>query len=898
MVVGVSRGIALFNRFGFITFVVAFLAAVIHLGLPPTSQAQQTAQCDSLLRRGRWLNNHTFAPTTWQPDGCALQHYNQAYLNKCMKKPNSNIIFMGDSTARQLFWETAHMLDPSLKADFNVHGNAKFTRSKDNITVHLFWDPYLDSEESMGLVTKIANGTLLQGGGPATILYVTSGLWHAMFHEPREKTQIAFETAIDNFVEVIRNAKPGAFEAVYFAPTQLAQYFRLDLWRKKNITKKVVDKMYAYTDKIFDYNYKTDTGSGIIYSNDKHRRPLIYYFPAMNRLGANKNSLYDRLGLHLAWPVVTVQVDLLYNHFCNRNIQDVLAPTTTCCVTYDRTDRERMAIMGWVALVAVATVVAARRPSSGIKLAAWVGIACLYSYMCERTTWIPNETRTFVGWIESFLLFQVAVTAITLSIASSAPITDNNNHFLADDDDHNSICRNDSNATLADTAERLYFDEWKGLLMVAWLLLAYTGLDDYSYYYLRIVKSVIESTFLYIEIRTFTVALTSTTITAAATVALLVRRLINVALLPILLALTLKVDLYQAYHTLPIKFGLWYVITAVVIRLLHLVLGVSSSKHQSYREMAIKIAKVVASGAVFLGITGFILSEIWIPSFFDKEEVLRAIRSDFFVPLVAINVVIWSQMSAGFIGANGGKSNNITIKNRYLGIALFFILAIAGNYLAFINPGGGHGRSTVIHFITFYFIFFYTMVLRPVSAVIMRESLNSSQKALSPRFYYSRFLAYWGPCWVQLLVLSQHILLTKNGHVKVHLVSTSLANYRMSAISQTINYILVFAFYGLVARNITSLLPAQDMLPDSVATANKNNNASDENGIAVTHDLNNDGFEINDDDDYDLDIEAQQKLPLALAAVSDPSIKSQPASPGSSSRTARSSLEDEIAKQV
>ncbi|KAF5119658.1 hypothetical protein DV452_001523 [Geotrichum candidum] len=895
MVVGVSRGIALFKRFGFITFLVAFLAAVVHLGLPPTSPAQQAAQCDSLLHRGRWLNNHTIIPTTWQPDGCALQHYNQAYLNKCMKKPNSNIIFMGDSTARQLFWETAHMLDPTLKADFNVHGNAKFTRSKDNITVHLFWDPYLNRKESMGVISKIANGTRLTNDGPTTILYVTAGLWHAMFHKPREKIQISFETAIDNFVEVIRNAKPGAFEAVYFAPTQLPQYFRLDLWRKKNITKKVLDKMYAYTEKIFDYNYETDTGSGIIYSNDKHRRPLIYYFPAMNRLGANKNSLYDRLGLHLTWPLVTVQVDLLYNHFCNRNIQDVLPPTTTCCVTYDRTNRERLAVMGWVALVAIATAVAARRPSSAIKLAAWVGIACLYSFMCERTTWIPNETRAFVGWIESFLLFQVAVTAIVLSIANSAPTKSNNNHHLAggDDDSHNST---GNTGTLVDTAERLYFDEWKGLLMVAWLLLAYTGLDDYSYYYLRIVKSVIESTLLYIEIRSFAVALTATATTAPATVALLVRRLINVALLPMLLALTLKVDLYQAYRTLPIKFGMWYVITAVVIRLLHLVLGASLSTHQSRRELSIKIAKVVLSGAAFLGITGFILSELWMPSFFDKEEVLRTIRSDFFVPLVAINVVVWSRMSASVIGYGGGNSKNLTLKKRYLAIGLFLSLAIVGNYLVFINPGGGHGRATVIHVVTFYFIFFYTVILRPASDAITAKSLNASQKSSTPRFYYSRFLAYWGPCWVQLLVLSQHILLTKNGHVKIHLIPTSLASFRMSAVSQTINYIIVFALYGIVARNITRLLPTQDVVPESLVS-NKSNNFGARDGTGVTHNLdNNDGFDINEDD-YDLDMEAQQKLPLTLTVTSDPSIKSQPTSPGGSSRTTRSSFDDDVVKQ-
>lgn len=889
MVARLSKGIALFNRFGFIAFVVAFLAAVINLGLPPTNQQQLAAQRNSLLRRGRWLNNHTLAPTTWQPDGCSLQHYNQAFLHKCMLKPNSNIIFMGDSTARQLFWETAHMLDPKVTADFNIHGNAKYTRTKDNITVHLFWDPYLDRQDSMGMVTQIANGTLLPNGGPATILYVTTGLWHAMFHKPRNKIQPAFERAVDNFVEVIRNAKPGTFEAVYFAPTQLAQYFRLDLWRKVNITKKVVDKMYAYTDKIFDYNYKSDTGSGIIYSNDKHRKPLIYYFPVMNRLGSNKNSLYDRLGLHLAWPVVSVQVDLLYNHFCNTKIQDILPPTTTCGVTYDRTEKERMFIIGWVGLVAIATAFSMRRPSNkSLKLVAWIGVACLYSHLCERTIWIANETSSFVGFIESFLLIQVLVVAIVLSITGSL-LPSTANHFAVDDNTKDDI--------LVNTAESIYFAEWKGLLMAGWLLLAYTGLDNYSFYHLRIAKSVIESTLLYIEIHTFAVALTTTAMTTRATILMLARRLLNVTLLPMLLALTLKVDLYQAYRTLPIKFGLWYVVTAVVIRLLYLVFGASSTAHQSNSQLAIKIIKVLGSGAAFLIITGFILSQIWSPSFFDKKEVLKAVRADFFVPLVAINITIWTRMSAEFGGSSAGENKNTLLKKRYLYLALFFIFTIIGNYLTFVNPGSGHGRSTVIHFVTFYFIFFYTVILRPIpkSSVTVRSGHTTAGKLSlsSTLFHYSRFLVYWGPCWVQLLVLSQHILLTKNGHVKVHLIPTSLVNYRMSVISQTFNYVIVFVIYGLVARSITSLMPSPDPVPESVeATLNSDSSDNNNEHTIFVRDNNNDGFDIDDD----LDIEAQ-KRPLTLDVVSSPSTDSCPTTPDSLSHSTDTSLENEQVKQ-
>ncbi|KAK7694960.1 hypothetical protein QCA50_002148 [Cerrena zonata] len=65
--------------------------------------------CNSLLTKGRWLD-HAFK--NWQPDGCMMYNYQQKDIPTCMgSKP---IIFIGDSVTRQLFFQTAHIVDPNL----------------------------------------------------------------------------------------------------------------------------------------------------------------------------------------------------------------------------------------------------------------------------------------------------------------------------------------------------------------------------------------------------------------------------------------------------------------------------------------------------------------------------------------------------------------------------------------------------------------------------------------------------------------------------------------------------------------------------------------------------------------------------------------------------------------
>lgn len=87
-----------------------FLSACIHFSSRRTSTEATTSpydsrnpyQCDTILKSGRYNDYSSASPTSWQPEGCVMRNYNKLDdLNLCLN-PGDQIIFYGDSTARQV----------------------------------------------------------------------------------------------------------------------------------------------------------------------------------------------------------------------------------------------------------------------------------------------------------------------------------------------------------------------------------------------------------------------------------------------------------------------------------------------------------------------------------------------------------------------------------------------------------------------------------------------------------------------------------------------------------------------------------------------------------------------------------------------------------------------------
>lgn len=226
---------------------------------------QRATNCLNILQSGKYVSPHTDpAPSSWQPENCVLKSYhNVATISDCLR-PGDHFIFFGDSTARQIFWAMAYLLDNSIHPDFYVHENEHVTRN--GVTISLFWDPYLNLTEAWGNVCDFAkNGNTAAAASqwptslnldpsykPKTYLFTTTGLWHAMF-ESKFRVMDCYKKTIDDFIDLMANRVEGSFDKVFFAPTLLPYFPLLDEGRKRGIAQPIMREILEYTDAKFNY---------------------------------------------------------------------------------------------------------------------------------------------------------------------------------------------------------------------------------------------------------------------------------------------------------------------------------------------------------------------------------------------------------------------------------------------------------------------------------------------------------------------------------------------------------------------------------------------------------------------------------------------------------------------
>ncbi|KAG6841912.1 hypothetical protein C0991_005092 [Blastosporella zonata] len=106
-----------------------------------------------------------------------LYNYNADQANTCLdSKP---IIFIGDSVTRTLFFQLAHLLDPSLPEapanDGEKHSDHPLT-VKNGSEVSFFWDPFLNNTHTLDIVRSARDATRR----PA-LLVLGSGLWYLRY---------------------------------------------------------------------------------------------------------------------------------------------------------------------------------------------------------------------------------------------------------------------------------------------------------------------------------------------------------------------------------------------------------------------------------------------------------------------------------------------------------------------------------------------------------------------------------------------------------------------------------------------------------------------------------------------------------------------------------------------
>lgn len=716
------------------------------------------SNCGTLLHHGRWLKNYTKVdPEYWQPEDCTMYEYNTETICKCFG-PGTKLLFLGDSTARQIFWETASIIDSSIEPDGNMHDNIHLIAN--GIEIHMLWDPYLNKSDAFGEVQHIAFND--EESGKSTFLYVTTGLWHAMF-EPRAKVIENYKQSVDKLVNVLETQLTGAFGSVYFGPTQVPQFQLLDDSRKDQITEEYLSQMNAYTNEVFNYDPNSDsqnTDNGILYTSDG--RVGAYYTPVFNIYGPGHITVYDDIGLHYLKPVLSVQVQTLFNHHCNKFIMHLeeISHKTTCCISYSHTTNSYnfvIALMCVVAFFGILLFISASGRNFPYVLQPIVliftmtFIASLYAYLCDRTHSV-NKQYNIESKQEFAIYLHLVLLCALLTLDRKYELSRTASNFLR---------------------HPFLLHEWKGFVISVWLVINLTGISK-AYIQGQMVSKILETSLIFTETYEYTLR----TLSGEVQFLRLGIDLLRINLCSLVLSWLLNTGYF--FYGLPAKISFWHAVVFI---------GFGISQRWSKGPNSI-FATVTKLGVLVLTVR-IMVDKLWKPFSDYSLQFPLDLHNEFGVGVLAI--------ALGLMTSNdqlGGAIVGYVQHSRITRIAWLCIVSLASlsltNGLILESQENEQGFHQIMA-LGLIFVFF------SVRYYIIITSHESNSEAI----YYSAGIEWLGKSWNEMFVLSFHTLLAGDGTLRLFLLTTGTTDDNSGTIfiRTIINTLLIIVTFMTLSRS-------------------------------------------------------------------------------------------------
>lgn len=721
-----------------------------------------------MLQAGQWLRN-TSIPSDWQPQDCTFRIYDTDDIKQCLP-PNSTLIFFGDSTVRKVFWSTAHLMDSGIREDGNIHTNTHFIRH--NITIHLFWDPYLNSTHSRDVLARMANGTQFLGN--QTYIYASTGLWHANF-DHRDRVLHGYKNSVDDFVDMIQTAIPGSLGTVYFAPTMLPYFEKMDVMRNSKIKPYYLDRMHAYANQKFGYNPDAPLGSpgndGVIYSNTTGE-PLAYYVPVFNKIGLG-HDLYDDVGTHYTLPGTEMQAQILLNHFCNPRIinPSTFPHTQSCRVHYNPPSSIHQLLTflmfvfgaGLVVFTLIPTQRFGSQPMQAIFAAGLISvITTLYAFVCDRTHEV-NKAFNILSWYELFVLSQLLIVVCALTLSRGRVVSHLSTQFLA----HPAL-----NA------------EWKGLAIGIWLISKVSGYA-HDYYAGQVLCHILETSLLFAETYGFAIA----TMAGDVDMRTVCAQLLRINVLPVLFAWALETSYY--FYVIPFKITFWTLFVFIGFGMLggNGVAALASrlvKRDMSPQPNQPNIMSDMLRLAIMTTISRLFVIPLWDTL---HKDVTAQFGLDLYLEFwigviaVALAAVVTNPPLMSAINeqiARPQVRNTLLITSLLGGLYLCNVTLISGAFQSAEHYSSGFHVVASLGFVYFYMM---------VRASLLRDAKDS--------FIFSGAFEFLGNCWLEMIVMSFHTLLAGDGTMRLFMMTTGNTQDSPYAVNtrRTINFLVLMALF-------------------------------------------------------------------------------------------------------
>lgn len=438
-----------------------------------------------------------------------MHEYKAKDISACLQ--SRRVIYVGDSTTRQIFWATAKKLDKEAAEDSMLaaekHGDLSFTSA--GVQVEFIWDPFLNSSklhEELVAYRDVLGDTrsdTSSGTDSAALILIGAGLWHARHVEVSPLK--VFQDAVDSIMpfmsptanDVVVGAAPqpfvrkhGARNLLLFAPVQVPLYESLSPSRAASIVSEKIKPMNDYLQQLSVYQ-----GADVVWS-----------YSLMTR---REKFAYEESGLHVVENVANRKADVLLNLRCNAEAANSgrYPFDRTCCSNYRRPGWVQWAVLvAGLGLLPLVTMITSKgrhnRVASNSRVVLIVGSdyrrafmlpsskhahallafssAVCYCFYADRTQ-IFNKTQKQYSSTEFMVFCGITLALGVLSIGRSISPTA-----------LKSVQRTNQRILDQPFLPRDQTEEWKGWMQFIILIYHYTGASKVLWIY-ELVRLLVAS---------------------------------------------------------------------------------------------------------------------------------------------------------------------------------------------------------------------------------------------------------------------------------------------------------------------------------------------------------------------------------------------------------------------
>lgn len=484
-----------------------------------------------------------------------MYEYKQADISQCLH--GHRLVFIGDSTVRQVFWAVAkkmgrHSFEEEPLDAFELDHKAEDVEFESSgVRAKFIWDPWLNStglEQELEKYEAQPSTDSREDESAALILVGASGLWYARHGQANYFQD--FRTSIDRVIPHMDHAltendtrhterhrpfdKPA--NLLLLSPVQDPMYQALSPAAKATLTFPKIHMMNEYLKQASSHS-----------SAD-----VIWSYSLMTGTGDEE---YTADGIHVVQSIAELKADILLNLRCNGDAATRGYPyNRTCCNNYKRPNVIQLATLVMGLFVLPALLFLRRKhllkPGSSIPatdvcnaMAILAFILC-FCFFADRTQLFEKVHIQFSRGEFSGACVAMAVAGLLSVKQSQRPTVAHDEHESIPDDfflSHDQI------------------DEWKGLAVGFILICHYTGASELIWPYM-ITRIFIAD---YLFITTYEYALSLMTLNYSIQFATTV--LVRLNLMSTILSFMMSTD--NAFYYLPLLSSFWFVINYLTLKI-------------------------------------------------------------------------------------------------------------------------------------------------------------------------------------------------------------------------------------------------------------------------------------------------------------------------------------------